>query len=337
MIMQHSRFLLVCLWVTSVCMYVQAQDVRGYAISLSPIDFVWGEWQGTVHLYVDGVAEVPRPFIREFGFGLDTLWLTNTVQVDDDPVILLKEYAGILHLDPAPSTTGAVFYVGPRLSGILNVPNSEGTIMNIQSRVTINGLTGTLCTLPLASNYQSNVTEVNGVYSYLPGLVDPDGDSLAIELIPCVDEGYWLPPQTQIDPLTGELTISPELPGAYAFCMWIRKFRYFGPTGSQQLAVTGTTYLEIMIDVTNTVGLGEYGADNGFVVFPNPTTASFFMRGLPPSTTTIEVHDVLGRVVLRSTAPTIPIDVGSLPAATYFVSVFDRTGLLLGTSRFVKQ
>lgn len=287
--------ILACAFAVLAHQDTRAQDVRGYAITLEPIEFMAGHWYGTVHLYVDGATEVARPFIREFGFGADTLWLTNTVQVDDDPEMLLKAYTGNLHLAPGPTVTGAVFYVGPRLPGIVNVPNSDGTIINIQSLVIISPLTGILCTLPLASNYQSNVTELDGIYNWIPGLVDPDGDSLAIELIPCVPNGYWLPPQTQIDPLTGELTIAPELPGAYAFCMQIRKWRHWGPPGSDNVSTTGTTYLEILIDVTNTVGIAEAPGGDEFRAFPNPAGNQVSITTNAPAD--VVVQDALGRTV----------------------------------------
>lgn len=108
-----------------------------------------------------------------------------------------------------------------------------------------------------------------------------------------------------------------------------------GPDSINRIAkwVTGS-----YVDTCSTsVGLPERESTVPFSVFPNPTATSFSLRGLSPRTTAIEMHDVLGHMVLRSIAPTKLIDVGSLPAATYFVTALDRTGLPLGTTRLLKQ
>ncbi|HRH71373.1 MAG TPA: T9SS type A sorting domain-containing protein [Flavobacteriales bacterium] len=84
-------------------------------------------------------------------------------------------------------------------------------------------------------------------------------------------------------------------------------------------------------------GMTEDPSSPGFSVFPNPTTDQLIFQGLPSSTTTLRIRDVLGREVLRTSALSSTLYVGHLPPGTYSLSAFDRSGQVVATARFVRQ
>lgn len=59
---------------------------------------------------------------------------------------------------------------------------------------------------------------------------------------------------------------------------------------------------------------------------PNPGTDLLVLRGLPPATTAIELHDAMGRLALRAPAPLAAVDVSGLPTGVYSISLLSPAG-----------
>lgn len=84
-------------------------------------------------------------------------------------------------------------------------------------------------------------------------------------------------------------------------------------------------------------GLAEDPPSVGFSVFPIPATDQLTLQGLPRSTILLQVRDVLGREVLRTTVLPSSLSVGHLPTGTYSISAVDRSGQVITTARFVRE
>jgi len=87
----------------------------------------------------------------------------------------------------------------------------------------------------------------------------------------------------------------------------------------------------------SSVGMAEVVSSHSFTIAPNPATSSITLHGLPPTATTLVMHDVLGRTVLRLNALSPVLAIEALPSGTYTVKAFDAKDLPLGIARFVKH
>jgi len=86
-----------------------------------------------------------------------------------------------------------------------------------------------------------------------------------------------------------------------------------GPGGLRRIATLGPI-----------PGINDQYLENGFGIYPNPTTGQFTVQG---ATGTITVHDLFGRLVLTANKP--QIDMSAFPKGVYIVRVGDAVRKLV--------
>jgi hypothetical protein len=92
---------------------------------------------------------------------------------------------------------------------------------------------------------------------------------------------------------------------------------YFGGVMSQPLGLTGYT---VKVRILPTIGADE---DPEFFIFPNPASnmVSLHLYNIKEAEE-IEIHNVLGKLMLRKTVTEVSqLDVSALPAGIYFISL----------------
>ncbi|MEM9856626.1 MAG: gliding motility-associated C-terminal domain-containing protein [Bacteroidota bacterium] len=158
----------------------------------------------------------------------------------------------IRHTYSSPSPFFTITYTEPnRNEGILNVDNSVNTMFHLESQVSLDASLG--CNNSPVLDIPPIDRGCPGVaFFHNPGAFDPDGDSLAFEIvIPKKDassnvDGYEAvndrifyenfaqgnedgdgPPEFNIDPITGEVTWdAPGAQGEYNIAFVVREFRF---------------------------------------------------------------------------------------------------------------
>jgi gliding motility-associated-like protein len=153
--------------------------------------------------------------------------------VPGSPEITRNEYIGN-HTFQTPGTFQVTMEDPNRNAGVLNIPYSVNVPMFISTTIVVNPFLGPnnspVLTFPPIDKGCLNVP-----FYHNPGAYDPDGDSLAYELIPCRGEngqniiGYTNPSTSNIfsiDSETGTLTWdSPIIQGEYNVAILIKEYR----------------------------------------------------------------------------------------------------------------
>ncbi len=123
---------------------------------------------------------------------------------------------------------------------IRNITNSVQVPMFLRSNVLINAFIGCNSN-PTMTNPPIGDACLLKKYEHNPGAIDPDGDSLAYQLVPSLTSGgvstpgYQFPQGMTIDPLTGTVTWpsagrfnNSNIIGEYNFAILITEYRRFG-------------------------------------------------------------------------------------------------------------
>ncbi len=71
-------------------------------------------------------------------------------------------------------------------------------------------------------------------------------------------------------------------------------------------------------------------------LYPNPVLHTLHVESTGRAATSVRITDVAGKLVRRVGLTGTEVDVASLPAGEYVLTVHDETGVVLGTGRFVK-
>lgn len=125
--------------------------------------------------------------------------------------------------------------------GVVNVPNSVGVPMYIESELVINPFLGYNNSVQLL-NAPVDKGCVGKPFYHTPSAYDPDGDSLSYRLVPCKGNygedipGYTYPQASslfEIDPVSGVLSWeNPMLQGEYNVAILIEEWRHGVKVGS---------------------------------------------------------------------------------------------------------
>ncbi len=173
---------------------------------------------------------------------LEVLWGDGTSSIlpriikqplSGQPDITKNVYVGS-HTYQTPGTFEVTMEDPNRNSGVINIPYSVNVPMFISTTIVVNPLIGPNSS-PVLTFPPIDEGCVGVPYYHNPGASDPDGDSLAYELIPCRGEdglnilGYTYPTASNsfsIDPVTGTLTWdSPVMQGEYNVAILIKEYR----------------------------------------------------------------------------------------------------------------
>lgn len=144
-----------------------------------------------------------------------------------------------------------------RVTGIENIPNSVNVPFYLQTTIVVDPNIGCntgpqLTTIPLDKACMGKC------YYHNPGAYDPDGDSLAFSIGPCLDTnglpipGYQYPNQVgggnlSINAVTGDLAwCAPQMEGKYNIIIYIEEWRRL-PNGNR--VKIGTVLRDMSIDV----------------------------------------------------------------------------------------
>lgn len=97
--------------------------------------------------------------------------------------------------------------------------------------------------------------------------------------------------------------------------------------------------LNKMDEYCSTIGTQEHASESLFSVFPNPSSGDFYVSLSGISDVQAVVTNVFGQKVdvdFQVSGSLGVIDGTLLPAGTYFMSIFSKSGVLLGAERIVK-
>lgn len=106
----------------------------------------------------------------------------------------------------------------------------------------------------------------------------------------------------------------------------------------------GTTQLmPCMQEALNTYATGQLRVLNAepthneaLLVYPNPAQDAVRVVMVGRLAASVGITDSAGRVVYRAALTSADVPIGQLPAGLYVLTVYDKTGLVLGTKRLVK-
>ncbi len=327
--MRTIKLILLFSIVTGLSVEGKGQDIRGASLKLQNIN--WLTYEARLNLYADKSININRPFvIFDWALTTDTLFFVYEVEVE--PGILKKEYAGIF------TFIGNGYYNLNytdtfRVAGIDNLSNSETDSIRLDAELIISPF-GDPNNSPIIFTQQNTIIENNGTYTYNPNVWDPNGDSLHFELIPCYGSGYSYANNTYVDSLTGVLTTTPNVIGFYSYCV---KVEEWNTTGNQPLFVGSTTY-DIAIDVNTTIGINEQStiSNEQITIYPNPAQSELYIKSNFDVPATFELHDLTGRKVLSQTITSNqPINISYLAKGLYVWQI--KTPAVSARGKIIKQ
>jgi len=86
---------------------------------------------------------------------------------------------------------------------------------------------------------------------------------------------------------------------------------------------------------TTIVGTEDFFGESRFLAFPNPVSGWLNLQTVNPNIHTVQVHDVLGRLVLQSSFQPL-LDLHQLESGTFVVSLFDKQNQFLHSFKISK-
>lgn len=185
-----------------------------------------------------------------------------------------------------------------RIDSIVNIPNSANASLHLETVLGINPFSGANSS-PIFTYPPLDNAMLNFLFIHNPVAVDPDGDSLSYEIIPCYGApGYFFPPASNsfgINAVTGDLTWdSPMATGYYSVGILIKEWR--------NTTNIGTVYRDMMISVCQQVGIDENIFSSGIKIFPNPSDGNIQLS-LPITVGELKckIANLLGEKVFEKT------------------------------------
>lgn len=231
-------------------------SVKTYTNSLSPADRCdltvdWGDGVQTIAPRVNG----PLGTCANNSTMGDTQGPANAGYVNTKENIYEAVHT---YMGPSPPGGYIISIKDPnRVAGIDNIPNSVNVPFYLQTTLVVDPFVGCNST-PTLTSMPLDKACVGHCFYHNPGAVDPEGDSLAYSIGPCLDTsgipiiGYQYPNiagggNLSIDPATGDLSwCSPSQPGKYNLVIYIEEWRRF-PNGTRMKV--STILRDMSIDV----------------------------------------------------------------------------------------
>lgn len=138
-------------------------------------------------------------------------------------------YVGI-HTYAGPGSYTINFEDANRNGGVQNIPNSINVPFYVQTVLIVNPFLGSNST-PVLLNPPIDDACVGQPFVHNPGAFDIEGDSISYELTQCrgldglIIPGYSIPPDVQVNAITGDFTWTPTAQGEFNFAMKIYEWR----------------------------------------------------------------------------------------------------------------
>jgi hypothetical protein len=174
-------------------------------------------------------------------------------------------------------------------------------------------------------NTALNLAYTDSLYTYNPNTYDADGDSLAYELIACVDSTYTYPVASTSFECNGETGVinwnKPITTGHNIIAYLIKEFR----SGIQINSVVRV----ITINVSQNAGVtNQASIDKKTMIFPNPFTTEIFVESTD-KIKSVEIYNMLGVLINKiecSPMFNLRIETSDFKKGAYFVKVIDEFG-----------
>jgi hypothetical protein len=178
------------------------------------------------------------------------------------------------------------------------------------------------------NNSQFNTSYSFGTYTHDMQVVNTDADSLGFSLEPVIATGYTFPSPAGVNN-AGVVYVSASSTGLYALSVKVTEYKESTPG---QFVEVGSVTRTMTIDQAMT-GVEE-NEDETFTISPNP--ASDFIS-FPQGSYSVVVFDASGQMVLQLQNVNTQLDVRSLPAGNYVVSVLNNATGNYSQHKLIKQ
>ncbi len=319
----------ISLITTLIAFISLGQDIKGISIEIEQ-QTTGINYTTNVKLYSDAQNIVPRPFlVINNGIMNDTLDLVLTSELSSN--LLLRTYRG-QSLYPGPGFYNVALIEGFRIDDIDNIVNSGNTSLFKNFELLISsGVPNN--EHPLIDGLHSEINHNNGTFSYQPMIVD--SDSIFVKLVDCTEQGYTLPEGAVINHATGDLSITPSLPGKYAVCIEIEEWKNGDPMSK--------TVEEILFDTDAIVGTNEIQDLTLFNIYPNPSSGQLSVDLDIPNgqDMSIELYDYSGKLIsqlysgyVRRGTSTMQLPIEFVQSGFYIIQL--RIANMITSTKFIK-
>lgn len=233
------------------------------------------------------------------------------------------------HTYPGPGQYSITVSLAPRISGIINISNSQNTTLFLSNLLVINPLLFQSNDSPIGSGLLYDQALINSAYVYNAGVYDNEGDSLSYHLTACSQQTSYPQATTSftIDSLTGDVIWNmPFLSGPHNFCMIIKEWRKINNT----YYMIGYTQREIEVEVVPFISVSENISQTNISVFPNPASneISFLVSGITGKESVLIITDVSGKEFkhVKAENRNNEIDLTNLSPGMYYYNLNGSTG-----------
>jgi gliding motility-associated-like protein len=278
-----------------ICIQTWGTHQRAAEITYRHISGYTYEFTLVSYTYTPSPADRPSLEVN-WGDGSSSILPRSIKQaLPGKPDITRNVYVGT-HTYQTPGIYDVTMEDPNRNAGVINIPYSVNVPMFISTTIIVNPLIGPNSS-PILTFPPIDEGCVGVPFYHNPGAYDPDGDSLAYELIGCRGEdglnilGYAYPSATNsfsIDPVTGTLTWdSPILQGEYNVAILIKEYRngvlLSAITRDMQINILACNNLPPIISVIDQlcVNAGDFISFNATASDPNQDQLTLSANGGP--------------------------------------------------------
>lgn len=214
-----------------------------------------------------------------------------------------------------------------RNAGIHNIPNSSTTLFYLTAIIEINSLSA-MNSSPEFGNAPVNQATIGLCFTEQPSLSDADGDSLVVEVTPCLlAPGYFypeLPPNGSysLATNTGPLVwCDPIVIGTYHIAYRVIEWR---KNASGVYTYIGMVMREREVIVNwGPVGLKETEAPGEFKLLPNPAKDRVQLQPASAQAYSYALYDALGKLISQENnlKGEKSLELASLPSGLYLIKL----------------
>ena len=285
----------------------------------------------------------------------------------DEDSLFVKVTLEILHTYPGPGEYLLSYREFNRDQDIVNMHNSVTTPFYMETKLTIDPLSGINST-PVLSDPESLLTNVKTKFMQNINATDPNGDSLSYELVPpkqdkaIFAEGYFLPHRlgiNSVNPPTREdgsfpavlkieegrlIWDAPAYGGKYTIAFKVKEWRKIDNAWKEIGYITRDFTVYVADTLNNSNGADYITATEeeteiqDAVLYPNPTGGKFHLKISEPwINSQLSVQDITGKLIYHNAVNQheMLLELPSLSSGLYILTL--QKGMKRKVFTFVKQ